>query len=39
MSTITRCQVCGGVCLTSWQITTRTCAACLTQQRHWRDEA
>lgn len=36
MSTVTHCQVCGGLCLTTWQIACRTCGACLEQQRHWR---
>lgn len=37
MGTVTRCQVCGGLCLTSWQIMCRTCADCLDRQQHWKD--
>lgn len=37
MSVIEHCQVCGGTCLTSWQIMTRLCAACMEHEDEWRD--
>lgn len=35
MDTVTRCQIYGGLCATSWQIMCRACGACLERQRHW----
>lgn len=37
MKTTEHCSVCGGVCLTSWQIMCRCCAACMDHQAHWKD--
>lgn len=38
MSTIEHCRVCGGVCLTSWQIKTRLCAACIERDENWQSD-
>lgn len=37
MKTIEHCSVCGGVCLTRWQIMCHMCSACMEQQEHWKD--
>lgn len=39
MAIIEHCRVCGGVCVTSWQIMCRLCAKCMEDDDNWQEES